>query len=532
MAAGTNKAHACSVPIYIKRSAGVWLIEDPITVKSFLGLSGNTSRVLSPTWRRRILRAGVRAATVGLVWYLAGCTASLTIQSIYAQQPNLTVRGSTKITISASSLPGQTIHYYVTAQRGRIFQDTSTDNTVIYYAPFTSRAPDSTGNMTSGDTLTIRVSDDTATRYATQTLNLTGDTVVLQEASANCSNDSSVDCNGTLYAGTVDSYGSNVSDLHPLGDSTGTALQGAQPTISPDGRRIAYVYYAGNGTSAIYTVDSAGQTVNLTGSNPSDGFNVDPTWAPFGDQVAFASDRANPGVFDIYRTPADEQDGSPTRVTTNSQISVRYPDWNPTGSHSNLLAVSAQAVLGPQSNLVQSQDWNVFLLDLNTGQFRQQLSNLSDSGTTGPDFALEPRWDPTGQMVAYTQRGPAPGQASAANAARFQRIIVQCANSSPGSGVLLNPTEQSGTTLAESNPMWDPENGTQIAYLRYQVDQQGNPETPSFYAGTPPEACGNAQSGVTGQGPRQWGYMSQSVAALHMLSTSRMPVGGTEVDWR
>lgn len=485
--------------------------------------------------RLRLLgRVGSRLGTVGLVWLIGGCniSTSITINSVYLQNPELTVRGSTKLTIAASSLPGQTIQYKVTALRGRVYQDTPTDNTVIYYAPFTSSAPDGSGNMTTGDTLQIEVSDDTGTRYTTQNINLSGDTVVFKEDNANCSNDSSQDCNGTLYAGTVEPFGSSITDIRPLADSTGQALQGAQPTISPDGKRIAYVYYPGNGTSAIYTVDAEGQTINLTGSQPNSGFNIDPTWAPFGDQVAFASDRANPGVFDIYRMPADQQSGSVIRVTTNTSISVRYPAWNPQGSKANLMAVSAQAVLGGNSNLVASQAWNVFLLNLSSGQYIQQISNLSEPGPYGPDFALEPHWDPTGQALAYTQRGPAPGTSSSANAARFQRIVVQCAASGPGSATLLNPNEQSGPQLAESNPMWNPEAGSQVAYLRYNVDQQGNPETPFFYVGAPPPLCGTTQPGVSVQGPQQWGDITQQVPALHVLSTSGLPVGGDEIDWK
>ncbi|MBU6427764.1 MAG: PD40 domain-containing protein [Cyanobacteria bacterium REEB65] len=490
----------------------------------------------SQTNRCRLHRGAflaTRLAAVALVARLAtGCTlfgSHLVVNSIYLQNPQMTVRGTTRVTIAAASLPGETIHYRVSAMRGRVYQDKDTDNIVTYYAPFTSSALDQNGNRQPGDVLEVEVSDDTGSIYRTQNINLIGDSIVFKEDSGDCGVDT--DCNGTLYAGTVDTTGTTITDIRPLADTTGKALVGAEPTISPDGKHIAYVYYPGNGTSAIYTLDAEGQTLNLTGSQPNSGFNIDPTWSPYGDQIAYVSDQANPGVFDIFRIPAGQQGGQPTQVTTSSNISQRFPNWNPVSASSNFLAVSAQATLGGQGNLVSSTAWNVFLLNLSTGTYTAMLSNLTGSSSLGPDFALEPHWDPTGQSVAYTQRGPVANNQAAAS--RFQRIFVQCAKSGPGSAVVLNPTEQSGASLAESNPLWNPSNGTQVAYLRYTIDSQDNPSTPMFYIGTPPALCGgSSQPSTFTQGPRQWGNITQQVPALRVLSTSGLPVEGNEMDWR
>ncbi|MBI6547047.1 MAG: PD40 domain-containing protein [Cyanobacteria bacterium NC_groundwater_1444_Ag_S-0.65um_54_12] len=466
---------------------------------------------------------------VPLTMVLGSCniTPSLTIYGIFPTKIPLSVRDSTDITIEAATIPGQTIRYHAVARRGRVIQLNDTSKTFRYYAPYTSRAPDAAGNIVIGDKIEIRISDGFRTIDQSYPITLAGNSLVFKaEGGTGCSNTAGTDCNGPLMVATVDETGLAIRDIKPLADDEEKPLVGTQPVISPDGRRIAYVYYPGNGTSAIYTIDASAQVRNLTGSQLGSGFQVDPSWSPMGNELVFASDRG--GNFDIYRSSAEQQGAVAWQITRNP-VDERYPSWNPNPQKADSIAVSAHANSLRELGTVQAgAAWNVFLLDIQSGVYTKQLSMLSQRGPYGPDFALEPRWRQDGLTLAYTQRGPINNNIS--NAARFQRIIVQDTNTNPGGGVPLNPTEQGGPQVGESNPAWNPQ-GTEIAYLRLITDENGNPTSSQLWKGSATTTRNNGQPAFGSYGPRNW-ELGNAIPALHLVSTSANPVGGWSLDWR
>ncbi|MBM3269968.1 MAG: PD40 domain-containing protein [Candidatus Sericytochromatia bacterium] len=466
---------------------------------------------------------------------LAGCQGMI-VNGIFIAKQQLTVRDSTEITVEATSFRvGSQMTYKAVAKRGRIVQASEFNKTFVYYAPYTSRFPDANGNPTTGDDVRIIVSDGFQTIETNQAIILSGGSMVFKGQSTGCTSDSSSDCNAPLYAATVDDSGLSVRDVRELKDSLGRKLTGSQPAVSPDGRKIVWVVWPGTdnsglpkptGSTAIYTMDAGGIVQQITGGSPDSGFNVDPSWSPQGNQIVFASDRGDKSNYDIWAVSTEQQNLAPVRLTSNA-VDERYPAWNPNPQQRKYVAVAVHtSAIKDVGKRDTAAAWNVMLLNTQTGGYERQLTTLSQMGSWGPDFALEPRWRPDGQWLAYTYRGPVGGNLS--NAQRYQRIFYQDINTSQGQ--ILNPSEQGGAFVAESNPAWSP-TGNEVAYLRYLADEKGNPNTePQLYKGTP----NLSKPGTTGPGtvgPQQWS-LSQPVQAFHMLSTSAMPIGGWGFDWR
>ncbi len=358
-----------------------------------------------------------------------------------------------------------------------------------------------------------------------------GNVIVFKVNGTGCANDTISDCNGPLFLAELDAEGNPSGDIRELKDKEGRRLFGSQPALSPDGQKLAWVVWPGQGSGEIASLQptastivarmgSSGDVMVVTGGTPESGFNVDPSWSPDSQILAFASDREDASGFDIYEIGTDREGLSPTRIAS-SAADQRYPAWNPADADVIAVAVHANSIdgIGQRDS---SAAWNLMLLDKKTGTYTRQLTALSQVGPNGSDFALEPRWKPGGQWLAFTFRGPLSGNQS--NAQRYQRVSIQDLNASLGSGHILNPTEQGGALVAEGSPAWTPDGGS-IAYLRYLVDEAGNPGSePQLYKGIP-----NLNNSPGTIEPKQWS-ISRSVPAFHLLATSGSPVGGWAFD--
>ncbi len=452
----------------------------------------------------------------GSLLLLTGCpffNQGLTIHSVYFENQTLSVGGQTQIRIQASTMPGRKITYTVRADRGRILtgdpvidqnqQVTRTEReTFTYVAPFTSRYPDSLGNMVQGDKLTIIAEDGFTSATETTTVNLSGDTMVYVKDGGQGSSE--------LWAATVGEGGYGVTNTRQLKDRNNQPLRGGSPAIAPDGRQVAFVYYPGTGSSAIYTLDSAGFVRNVTGDA---GRNVDPSWAPSSRELVFASDRAD-GNFDLYLVTTEREGNVPQRLTS-TKADERYPAYNPSlhPDRRSTIAVSVKSTEN-QPISASSNAWNLYLFDLGSRSYRSKLTMRSDLG----QFALEPKWRSDGVYLAYTRKGPNMHNGTGSD---VQRIYVLNTAQS-GEGFVLN-INQTGTGVTESSPIWNP-NGTEIAYL----------QSVSGSAGIMYRQLVNPQSS-TSEYPRIWQDFSTPVPGIVFDTTMNKPTfaaDGISLDWR
>jgi TolB protein len=155
---------------------------------------------------------------------------------------------------------------------------------------------------------------------------------------------------------------------------------GFEPSISRDGRRIAFSRNTDIGVTSIYVmnVDGTGTTEVARGLV----FNPGPVWSPDGCQIAYRSG------FDQQVSPWIEivnADGTGARQVTPKPDPSEFayyesPTWSPDGSR---LAFTKNSVL--------------------------HVINVDGTGMTAlpnEDLALNPSWSPDGQRIAYTSLDP------------------------------------------------------------------------------------------------------------------------------
>lgn len=455
----------------------------------------------------------VSLLVLSLAGALSGCPwpgQTLMINSIYIADQSLAVRGRTTITIEATTLPGRTLRYLVQAERGRVEPAVyTTEKQLTYYAPYASRGPDPTGNLIAGDRLIIRVLDDFNSAEQSATVNLTGNTIAYVKDAGDSNGQ------GEIWLATVDESGFSVTGApQPLKNRQGQPIIGAQPVVSPDGRRVAYTHWPGTGASGIFTVDAAGNVLNLTGVSAENGRNVDPTWAPTGRELAFASDRR--GNFDIYRVSVEREGNVPIQVSSTG-VHERYPAWNPSFNPDRVSTLAVSAQMNTMSDINSpstSSAWNVFMMDLASGNYRRQITNRSQPG----EFAVEPRWRPDGAALAYTHFGPIGNENT--TSLKVQRIFIQDINLNAGAGQAINYNTETSESVAESSPVWSP-NGNEIAYLRVVNGLNGQVFRQRVFG---------IQSSV--DAPRLWNDFTVPIPTVRWDGTNNRPIGGAALTWR
>jgi eukaryotic-like serine/threonine-protein kinase len=150
-----------------------------------------------------------------------------------------------------------------------------------------------------------------------------------------------------------------------------------QPSLSPDGRSVAFVSNRDGHYNIYVGLISGGSLVQIT-RDPN--LKSHPSWSPDGSTIAFA--RLNEsGVWDVWEAPA--LGGTPRRVILNATD----PAWSP-DSHS--LAYE---------NLSTGTIW----VSSASGQNGRQLVSTEPGRR-----ATEPRFSPDGRQLAFADRAPGP----------------------------------------------------------------------------------------------------------------------------
>jgi Tol biopolymer transport system component len=221
------------------------------------------------------------------------------------------------------------------------------------------------------------------------------------------------------------------------------------PSISPDGRWVAYAS-SGGGSSDIYLQAVGGSTpINLTATSPSS--ETWPMFSPDGEQIAFRSNRDGGGIFVMGRTGE-----TPRRLTT---FGTR-PAWSPDGSR---IVFTTASTLSVRSRGSLSALW---VVDVATSETTRLLE--AD--------AMEPSWSPDGAFIAFW--GIPPGREAT------ERDIWVL----PAEGG--TPWQLTEDAFMDWGPVWGPDG----RHLYFSSDRGGSvnlwrlPVTPAGRAAGPPES--------------------------------------------
>src|SRR5690349_10491515 len=161
----------------------------------------------------------------------------------------------------------------------------------------------------------------------------------------------------------------------------------SQPSWSPDGSSLAYVY-RGTNFADIFVTDDQGQSqVRLTNSQSTildnNDWNLRPAFSPDGQAIAFVSDRSS--TFPTLQLMNADGTGRHAVATPNFQEEdVDTLAWSPDGTQ---LAMTVFNEPGPTQ---------IALLPL--GASSRQTGRMLTSVAGG---ALDPAWSPDGNWLAY-----------------------------------------------------------------------------------------------------------------------------------
>jgi eukaryotic-like serine/threonine-protein kinase len=108
--------------------------------------------------------------------------------------------------------------------------------------------------------------------------------------------------------------------------ATDTSRSYGYPSVSPDGRRMAFAIAEGANTD-IWVLDlDRGSLTRLTSDAAID---LRPTWTPDGERVTFGSNQAGP--MDLYWTKADGSE--PEKALLAAPLAQQPTSWSPDGRH-------------------------------------------------------------------------------------------------------------------------------------------------------------------------------------------------------
>src|ERR1051326_3150158 len=225
----------------------------------------------------------------------------------------------------------------------------------------------------------------------------------------------------------------------------------SEPTISPDGRFVAYVVRQPNWDANIYereiwlTNTQTGESKQLTKSRAK---NWDLSWSPDGRWLGFISDRAgSPQIFVVSQAT-----GEPRQIT-KTDTGVSQFHWSPDGSR------IAFTVTDPPSKQIQARKERYTDFEMVGRDYQMDHLWVIDANgtgmrrlTSGESFTVDSfSWSPEGDRIAFDARTTPSLRAEATSNIYLYSFDINSVKK------LLN--EQG----PDRNPQWSPD-GKQIAF--------------------------------------------------------------------
>jgi dipeptidyl aminopeptidase/acylaminoacyl peptidase len=257
-----------------------------------------------------------------------------------------------------------------------------------------------------------------------------------------------------VFDGGVSGFIGTVLNRNPRALTEQTSIE-SPPSWSPDGSRIAFAQRGEAGID-LYVMNADGSSVQrLTDDGQNNHY---PTWSPDGRQIAFSRD-AGGGNLDIFTIEVNFSDPANVAVSdmvniTNDPASDDYPAWSPDGTQ---IAFS--------STRGENGRWNIYLLDLNSGEVQALTINNGDN--------TSPAWSPDRFRLSFESNRQRLGPGSIIGSGGLNASAEQAASNwdiyvmdTDGSGV-VPITKSPGT---DRYPRWSPDG----AQLIFTSDRDGD----------------------------------------------------------
>jgi Tol biopolymer transport system component len=163
-----------------------------------------------------------------------------------------------------------------------------------------------------------------------------------------------------------------------------TKADWGNPRFSPDGQKLAIDISDGK-QHEIWVYEWARDTLTQLTFDP--GEDRAPVWTPDGRRIVFSSDRAKPGINNLYWVNADGT-GEVTRLTDSPNIQVPF-SWHPSGKFLAFLDLHP----GPAADLM--------ILPMEGDAARGWTPGKPTVFLSTPATEMIPMFSPDGRWIAY-----------------------------------------------------------------------------------------------------------------------------------